>query len=823
MFDWASLRLPAFRMAAIVTMLIFGGLPVFAQQVIVRGNANVDREQIKSYVTRDGNLLDPAEAKAELDKAGFFPGSTVTRQGTNLVVTVNAQGQISRVVFEGNNKLKTDTLETTVLSKSRGAYSQSVVDADVQRVKDLYRAQGRGHADVSVRVVDLPNGKVDVVFTVKENEKTGVKDIKFLGNNAVSNWRLKNIMTTTESNWLSFFKTSDIYDPDRIAADLEQVRRYYLKNGYADFRVVSSDAVFDEARGGYVLTVVLDEGAQYRVGEVHVESHIPNIDADQLRSAVRTSTGSVYNAELVEKSVQGITSMVGARGYAFGQARPVGTRDPATHTVTLGYIVEEGPRVFIERIDIKNNTRTHDDVVRREIDLAEGDAYNKVLMDRAERRLNNLGYFKTVKVTTEPGTTPDRIIVIVDVEDQPTGAFSVSGGYSTTDGIIGEVSVTESNFLGRGLYVKVGGSLGQRSNGVEFSFTDPYFLGQRLAAGFDLFTKYQDNTRYALYTSRTTGGQLRVGFPLTEEWTLVARYALFSTDISIPNTTTQPFNDCSVPIPGFTPLNPDGTVNLTDCSANGEASIALKESKGSTLTSAPGYTLDYNTIDNVKDPHSGMLAEVKQDFAGAGGDTKYVRTTGVVKYYYEVYEDVVGLLKLQGGYVRSWGGYTLKINDNFNLGPELVRGFAPSGIGPRDLNGDVKDNPLGGTTYYGASYELQFPIWGVPREIGIKGAVFADAGTLFGYKGQKFFPGFYGGTVANPVNCNPPTSFAATNNFLVSECVNVHDSSIIRSSVGTSLIWNSPLGPIRFDLAYALTKDKYDRLQVFRFSGGGAF
>ena len=246
--------------------------------------------------------------------------------------------------------------------------------------------------------------------------------------------------------------------------------------------------------------IVLDEGPQYRVGAVNVESHIQGIDADQLRSAVRTSTGSVYNAELVEKTVQGITGLVGARGYAFGQARPVGTRDPATHTVTLGYIVEEGPRVFIERIDIKGNTRTHDDVVRREIDLVEGDAYNKVLMDRAERRLNNLGYFKTVKVTTEPGSTPDRIIVIVDVEDQPTGSFSISGGYSTTDGVIGEVSVTETNFLGRGLYVKLGGSLGQRSNGVEFSFTDPYFLGQRLAAGFDLFTKYQDNTRYALYT-----------------------------------------------------------------------------------------------------------------------------------------------------------------------------------------------------------------------------------------------------------------------------------------------------------------------------------
>ncbi len=777
MFDWATRRHPVLRMAAIVAMVLFAAPQAFAQQA-------------------------PAPAKAR-------------SQG---------QIQISRVVFEGNNKLKTDTLELTAQSKSRGPFNQAVVDADVQRIKDLYKNQGRGHADVSVRAVELPNGKVDVVFTVKENEKTGVREIKFIGNNAVSNWRLKNIMTTTESNWLSFFKTSDIYDPDRVAADLEQIRRYYLKNGYADFRVVSNDATFDESRGGWILTIVLDEGVQYRIGDVRVDSHIPNVDPDRLRRYVRTSTGDVYNAELVEKSVQGITSQVGALGYAFGQARPVGQRDPATHTVSLGYIIEEGPRVFIERIDIKNNTRTHDDVIRRELDLSEGDAYNKVLMDRAERRLNNLGYFKSVKITNEPGSTPDRIVVIVDTEDQPTGAFSISGGYSTSDGIIGEVSVTESNFLGRGQYVRVAGSLGQRSNGVEFSFTEPYFLGQRLAAGFDLFTKYQDNTKYALYTSRTTGGDVRLGFPLTEEWTFVMRYALYATQISIPNTTSQPFNDCTVPIPGITPLNPDGTFSILGCTANGEASLAIKQSKGTTITSAPGYSLDYNTVDNLSDPHSGVFAELKQDFAGAGGDSKYVRTTGIAKYYYEVYEDVVGLLKLQGGYLYPWGGEKVKVTDNFNLGPELVRGFAPQGIGPRDLNGDFKNNPLGGTTYYGASVEFQFPIWGVPREIGIKGAVFADAGTLFGYKGQKYFPGAYGGTFANPVNCNPASgSFAQLTVTAVSECVNVHDSNTIRSSVGGSLIWNSPLGPLRFDLAYALTKDKYDRLQVFRFSGGSKF
>jgi outer membrane protein insertion porin family len=823
MIDWASRRLSALRTVVAAAILLLAVVPAFAQQVIVRG-ANVDPDSIKPYVTREGHLLDPADAQRELDKAGIYPGAKVSRQGSNLVVTIVSRGQISRVVFEGNNKLKTDTLEMTVQSRARGPFSQAVVNADVQRIKDLYSKQGRGHAIVTARVVPLPNGKVDVVFTIKENEKTGVKEIKFIGNHAISTWRLKSIMTTTESNWLSFFKTSDIYDPDRVAADLEQIRRYYLKNGYADFRVVSNDAVFDQARGGWVLTIVLDEGGQYHIGTVNVQSSISGVDPNQIRSVLYTRAGDVYNADMVEKSVQAITSLVGAKGFPFGQARPVGTRDVATHTIALGYVVEEGPRVFVERIDIKGNTRTHDDVIRREIDLSEGDAYNKVLMDRAERRLNNLGYFKTVKITTEPGSTPDRIIIVVTVEDQPTGSFSISGGYSTSDGFIGDVSVTEANFLGRGLYVRVGGTLGQRTNGIEFSFTQPYFLGQRLAAGFDLFTKYQDNTQYSLYTSRVSGGQLRLGMPLTEEWTFIMRYALYATQIEIPNTTTQPFNDCTVPVYGITTLNPDGTPNLTSCTLNGEASIAVKESKGTTITSAPGYTIDYNTVDNLNDPHSGIFAEVKQDFAGAGGDSKYVRTTGVAKYYYSITDDIVSLFKIQGGYLWGYGGDKLRITDNFNLGPELVRGFAPQGIGPRDLNGDYRNNPLGGTTYYGGSIEVQFPIWGLPRELGLKGAVFADAGTLFGYKGQKFFPGYYGGTIAHPVNCNPASgSYAEFTFTTVSECVNVHDSSMIRSSVGGSILWNSPLGPIRFDLAYALTKDRYDRLQVFRFSGGTKF
>jgi len=521
---------------------------------------------------------------------------------------------------------------------------------------------------------------------------------------------------------------------------------------------------------------------------------------------------------------------VARRGHAFAQVRPVGTRDPATRTIHLGYVVEEGPRVYIEQINVRGNSRTRDYVIRREFDVGEGDPYNKVLIDRAERRLNNLGYFKRVRITNQPGSAPDRVIVNVEVEDQSTGAFSVSGGYSTSDGFIGEVSVSESNFLGRGQFVRIAGSYGQRSQGVDFSFTEPYFLGYRLAAGFDLFSKYSDQTKYARYENRTTGGQLRLGLPITEEFGVTLRYSLYQQELKIPNDFKQPYNDCSVPIGGYTQLNPNGTPNRIFCEGNGEASLAIKESAGKSLTSLAGLTFNYNTLDSNKDPRNGFYGELKTDFAGLGGDTRYFRATGDARYYYELFEDVVGIARVQGGHIMGLGGDNLRIVDHFFMGPSLVRGFASSGIGPRDISSlDSRSNAIGGTTYFGGTLEVQFPIFGLPRDLGLKGAVFADAGTLFGYKGATIFDVNRNGIIEGFSDQRGCTLSATVQQ----ECILVRDSKDIRSSVGASLLWSSPLGPIRFDYAYALTKDEgtlingvkvgADRTQAFRFSGGTRF
>ena len=796
-----------FGAAAVLAM----SLPAFAQAVSVQGNRRVDAETIRSYFPST-DQAGVNEGVKSLYATGLFSDVKVSRQGNNVVVRVVENNVINRVAFEGNSKLKSDQLSTEVQSKSRGAYSPATVAADVERIKDIYRRGGRGDASVTTRTVDLPNGRIDVVFTIDEGAKTGVREIIFAGNNAISSSRLRNLMQTTEMNYLSWLKTSDVYDPDKIAADQELIRRYYLKNGYADFRIVGSDAVYDEAKKGWILTVTVDEGQQYKVGSINVESRLVDVDAESLRKVISVKEGDVYNGDQVEKTVESLTREVAKKGYAFSSARPRGDRDPATHTIALSFVIEEGPRVYVERINVRGNTRTREYVVRREFDMGEGDAYNRVLVDRAERRLKNLGFFKNVRITNEPGSAPDRVVVNVDVEDQPTGSFAVSGGYSTVDGIIGEVSITEQNFLGRGQFVRAALSLGQRTRGIDLSFTEPYLWG-RVAGGVDLFAKRNINSRYSLYDSTNVGTTLRLGVPLTEELSFSPRYSIYQTKISIPNDTDRPYNDCSTYGTGGS-----ATVN---CLTNGEASLAIKEAEGRRLTSLVGYTLAYNSLDNAKNPSSGLYSELRQEFAGVGGNAKFLRSTTDTRYYYPLFDEVVGLARLQAGNMFAWGGGELRIIDNFNVGSNIVRGFAPGGIGPRDITdtNNLTTGSLGGTTYFGGTLEAQFPIFGIPKEIGLKGAVFTDAGTLFGYKGKTDFSALVGGTAPSPC----VTYNSATYNYTQAPCITVRDSHAIRSSVGMSLLWASPLGPIRFDFAKAITKDEYDRTQFFRFSGGTSF
>jgi outer membrane protein insertion porin family len=766
-------------------LALMGGLvavsPALAQSanIQVRGNSRVEADAIRAHFsTAPGERLDNVkidEAVKSLYATGLFEDVRVTRAGGGLVVTVVENSVINRVYFEGNQRLKDAILAAEVQSKSRGPFSQAMIQSDVARILELYRRAGRYNATVEPQVISRPNGRVDLIFVIREDEKSKITEIEFVGNEAFSDGRLRDEMTTTESNFMSWLKTTDVYDADRVNADLELVRRFYLNHGYADFRIVSSETNYNNATNSFVITVTVEEGPVYRFSDVSVESTVPDVDSSTLQGHIKGGKGDIYSASDVEKTVEQMSIELATRGYAFAQVRPRGSRDYDNHTVSVTYSVEEGARVYVERINIRGNSRTRDYVIRREFDLAEGDAYNQALINRAERRLNRLGFFKSVRITSEPGSSPDRLIVNVDVEDQPTGEFSISGGYSSADGFIAEFSVAEKNLFGRGYYVKIGTTQGERTSGYDLSFTDPYFAGRRIAAGFDLYQKERNSSDFTSYDLETVGGALRLGFPITDPLTFGVNYQLYSRDIGLSSELT------------------DGI----DAGDNEEASVALKQAEGETLTSQIGYSFVYNSLDSVQNPKDGIRAEFRQDFAGLGGDSQFVRTTFDGRYYHELPSDLVGMLRLQAGHIVGWGGEELNILDHFNKGPDLVRGFEPSGIGPRDaLTGDA----LGGTVYVGGTAEVLFPLPGIPKDLGLKGAVFADVGTLANYEG-----------------CDPCTING------VDEPIDVDQANAIRSSVGVSLLWQSPMGPLRFDYAWALSKNDADETQAFRFSGGGRF
>jgi outer membrane protein insertion porin family len=808
---------------------------VSPQSIVVEGASHTDAATIRSYFTGT-DQASVNRAVADLSATGMFSKVSAKIVDGQVIVTIAENAQIiNRVAFEGDKTLKSDQLAVEVQSKAFTGFDQAKADADVERIKDAYKKIGRNATKVSYRLVQLPNGRVDLVFKVEESDKTGVREIKFVGNHAISTYRLKSLMQTTEMNLLSWFKTSDVYDPDRLATDEEAIRKYYMKNGYADFRITNTDVAYVDDPGGYVITISIDEGPQYHVSGASVTSRLPQIASQTLDPYITLRAGDVYNATAVEKTVDSITREMARQGYAFADVRPHGDRDEATHQIALAFTVDEGPKVYVERIDVVGNTRTRDYVIRREFDIGEGDPYNHALVERGERRLNRLGYFKKVHISTRPGTTPDRVIVTVEVEDQPTGSVSLSGGYSTTEGFLAEIAFTETNFLGRGQYVRVSASDGQYSRGWGVSFTEPYFLDQRLAAGFDVFHKEQDQNQWALYQTWTTGVNFRLGVPITDEFTLQPNYSLYESAIRVPNTAAQPYDDCDNPTnlvggspgptsqyyqPGVGYVTPSLYAN---CLNNGQASVAIKQAAalGQVVTSLVGYSLIWDNIDDRKNPSSGAYVNFHQDVAGLGGQSKFVRETFDGKYYYPITDDLVGLLRLQGGQITAVGGGTLPLMDDFNLGPTLVRGFAPGGLGPRDISDpfNIAGNGLGGNTYFGGSAEIQFPIFGLPREIGLKGAIFADAGTLFGYSGQTNFSNVLGYT-----SCLTPSQIAAQGGLLWQQsCLQVDDERIIRSSAGASIIWASPLGPIRIDYAYAITKGRYDQLQAFNFTGGASF
>ncbi len=742
----------------------------------VRGNTRVEAETIRSYIgIQPGKNFGPVEideAVKRLFSTGLFSDVSINQSGSVLVVQVAEYQVVNQVLFQGNKKIKDDVLAGRVQTQPRSPYMPSTLENDVQSVREAYRNIGRSDAIITTEIMQVGDNRVNVVFNIQEGGRTKIASIDFVGNNAFSDRRLADVISTKKSNLVSFLMRDDVYDEARLRADEEALRRFYYNRGYADFRVISSNATLNETENKYTVTIEVEEGERYTFGEVAVESSIPGVNSEELARKIKSRQGKVYSAKDVENSLLGITEEVAGSGYAFATVTPRGDRDFANRTISVVYAVDQGPRTYVERIEIRGNNRTRDYVIRREFDVAEGDAFNQVLIQRAKRRLDDTEYFETVNISTQQGSEADQVVVIVDVKEKATGEFSIGAGYTTGGTNPGpqiQLSLTERNFLGRGQYVKLAVGGGKDSRDYSISFTEPYFLGRRIAAGFDFSRATRDDTTY---NSEITAGTVRFGLPITEALSVTLAYNLSSEKY------TRNKTKAGVPV-GNIPLATQDAINNSPW---------IKSSVSSTLA--------YNTIDNMKDPRNGIYATFTSEFAGLGGDAKYVKLTTRGQYYQTLQEEMglVGLLTAGAGYIAPYGSNKVRQFDLFQSSDRIIRGFAANGIGPWQTKGGTRYDHIGGSTYLHASAEMQFPMPVFPESFGLRGAVFADIGTVYGlpYKNRNF-------AGANGTGME------------------------WRSSAGASIIWQSPFGPLRVDYAIPLMKNKRDIVENFNFGISGRF
>ncbi|RIY01569.1 outer membrane protein assembly factor BamA [Aureimonas flava] len=785
-------------LAASVITIELGTMPqAFAavvNRIEVRGNQRVDAETVRNVTQiRAGQNVSDADVDAAVTRlfgTGLFSDVRARQSGGALIIEVDENQIVGEVIFQGNNKIKNEQLAASVQTATREPYNASTAQADVDAIRAAYTRIGRSDAVVSVRTVPAEGNRVNVVFDIQEGDRTRIESINFVGNNAFGDGRLKEVISLRESGLFSFLQRNDIYDEDRLRADEEALRRFYFNRGYADFRIVSSVAELDAAKNQYFITITVDEGERYAYGNINIDSTVPGIDGETLRGELKTKTGDVYSAEQVENSLVDLTNAVANRGYAFAQVTPRGDRDFANNTISIDYVIDQGPRAYVERIEVRGNTKTRDYVIRREFDVSEGDAFNQVLVQRAKKRLEALRFFKTVNVSTAPGSQPDRVVVIVQVDEQSTGEFSVGGGYTTggeNSGPVAEVGITERNFLGRGQFVKVSAGFGEDTRSYNLSFTEPYFLGRRLAAGFDIYRT--ENSSSTAYDITRTGGSLRLAAPITEDVTAQIAY----------NYKEETFGDDQGVVVRDALGNPvvsNGAFQYATCANSVTAPIytlspiinqAICDSPYT--TSSISYALTYNTLDSQQDPRDGLFAQIGQEVAGLGGDANFVRTTARASWFSLLSEeyDLVGQLSGGGGNVSSLGD-DLRVFDNFFKGQDIVRGFKYQGLGPRQ-NGVA----IGGTNYVNASAEVTFPLPLVSRDFGFRGAAFADAGSLWGLDNVDNQLGIQGEDFA------------------------------LRASAGVGLIWASPFGPLRVNYAAPLAKEDYDRTQEFSFGFSSRF
>ena len=748
-----------------------------ANRILVQGNQRIDQTTILSYLPiQPGDPVDPVlldVAVRTLYRTNLFADVQMALDGTDLVVQVVENPVINQVVFEGHSAISEEKLREEVTIRPRGVYTPSRVQEDVQSIVELYRLSGRISATVTPKLIQLEQNRVDLVFEIDEGVSTGVRGINFLGNEAFSDSDLRGVMVTKTSRWWRLFSSNDNYDPNRLDYDQEQLRTFYTNRGYYDFRVVSAVAELSPSQDDFLVTMTIDEGEQYNFGEITVETESDRLNPEFLRRLLPLQEGDLYESDRIEESVDALTFAAGSAGYAFVDIRPTYRADPETRTVNVTFNVREGDRVYVDRIDIVGNTRTIDPVIRREMMLVEGDAFNRTLIERSRNNLRALGFFENVEITEAQGDEPDRSVVTVQVTEQPTGELSVGAGFSSVDAFIINLGISERNFRGRGQNVVARLEWGSIRQQIDFRFTEPKFLGRDIRAGWDLYHSRYDYSEYSSYSYASTGGGFRFSWPINGYTLLSTRYSLRSDEVTVPS--------------GY-------------CGTGGFGSRALCEQIGDSLNSSIGYTLLVDRRNDPVRPTRGWSGNLRQDFAGVGGDVNYVRSEVEGSWYYGFSPAWVVSLQGSSGYISGWNGDAIRINDRFFKGGNSFRGFETAGIGPRDLllGTSSQGNALGGNFYAIGTVELTVPNY-LPEEYGIRTSLFMDVGTL-GVLDDRY-------QLQDNGTLDP----------------NIVDELSLRASAGLSVHWRSPMGPIRLDFSKVLAKEDYDVTETFRFSTSTQF
>ncbi len=755
----------------------------------VTGNERIESGTIQSYMlVQPGDAYDAERVDRSLKTlyaTGLFHDVSITRNGSVLVVKVTENPIIDKISFDGNHKIVDETLRPLLQLRPRAVFTPEMAADDRKRILDAYAKKGRFGATVEPKIIRLDQNRVDVVFEITEGSATLVSRITFVGNKAFGEGRLREVVSSRQQAFYRFLSSSDVYDPARIEYDKELLRRFYLRYGYADFEVRNATAELAPDRSSFFVTFTLNEGEQYKVASISIESKLRNLNGDDLLPIVEQEKGEPYDGEAIERSVTAMSDYLQGRGFNFALVRPRIARDRAKHTVDLVFDVSEGPRVYVERIDITGNTRTEDKVVRRELTVAEGDAFNAAAVRRSRARLNDLGYFNSVNITSAPGSASDKVIVNTVVDEKATGELSLGGGFSTDAGALLSVGLREKNLIGSGIDAGISGVLAQKRTEIDLSATDPYFLDQNLVAGFDIFRVDNNNQAISNYNERRTGGSLRMGYQINDHLSQALTYSVVDRNV----------------------------YNVSNA-----ASLYIQNSAGGSLLSQVGQTVTLDYRDSRTDPHSGFFVRYGLDFAGVGGSTKYIRNK-IDGTYFVPLDRFTGnsdwgvTISAGSGYLEPLGKQEQLI-DRFFLGGDNLRGFQSGGAGPHSvsvLNGGVLfgSDSLGGKFIYTQSTELHFPL-PISADIGLSGRAFVDVGGLSEVKQSSsplFARDYYNNVIAGGIR----------------QPIQGANELVPRVGAGVGVSWKTPFGLINIDLAEPVLKQKYDQTQFFRFGFGTKF